>query len=715
MPIDQDSIPIETALVCGQGWRVEWCTRTFASRFELDVGDSIDALFLPSEREHLRSVLCQQEPSAHLFVSQRSDGAAAPWDKTLWHMAPTCRDAQWVFAPLAWDDQAVRALTSRHVNLLIEHLPVMAYSINDQGQIVSVSDVWLERTGYTRGEVVGRPSLDFLCEESRAYARDVVLPEFFRTGQCRDVHYRYVTRGGEMIDVLLSATSKRDASGRVDQSLAVMVDITERARVQTDLRLQKTLMDAFFEAIPDAVIIASSERVIQRINAHGEALFGFGIEELRGHTTQVLYGDLQTYERRGREQFNPSQTGAPSTAHVRYRRKNGSYFDSETSASPIRTPEGELLGYLGIVRDISERLAMSRREAMLHERTRVVLSSIPDLILEHDTKGHVSFASDTVTEHTKQNKIINTIKDLSDSSIFSQHFDEEIIARAMAASQRATESLRPECFGCTLRHEGARKHCQWTIYPTTYDTLVSVIRDVTGERARIEELARHNEQLAEKNELLEQFVHIAAHDLRSPVRAAKNLRSWLEDDLPEPRDEDIQFYLDEMKRRLEKMDAMLVDLTRFIRESHTLGESCSFPIQEYLSGYPLPEGAEIAYHGPAVLALARIPAEVVLRNLVQNAITHHDRDHIHVTVRAECVAPHCSLMIKDDGPGIDPVYHDKIWKLFQKLDDTHQGSGMGLTIVKHLLSSLGAHIQLESPLSDQGRGTRWIITWPLSS
>jgi diguanylate cyclase (GGDEF)-like protein/PAS domain S-box-containing protein len=107
---------------------------------------------------------------------------------------------------------------------LYAHTPVMLHSIDAEGRLVSVSDRWLERFGYDAAEVIGHKSTEFLSEESRRYANEVVLPEFFRTGECVDVAYQMVAKDGALVDVLLSATAERGDSGRVVRSLAVLLD-----------------------------------------------------------------------------------------------------------------------------------------------------------------------------------------------------------------------------------------------------------------------------------------------------------------------------------------------------------------------------------------------------------------------------------------------------------------------------------------------------------
>ncbi len=118
--------------------------------------------------------------------------------------------------------RALRESDSRYERCYRE-LPVMLHSIDEDGRILDVNAEWLRTMGYARNQVVGRPFVDFLTEASRRYAIEETQPAFFRTGYARDVPHSFATRDGEVVDVLLSATSDRDPQGNFLRSIAVAV------------------------------------------------------------------------------------------------------------------------------------------------------------------------------------------------------------------------------------------------------------------------------------------------------------------------------------------------------------------------------------------------------------------------------------------------------------------------------------------------------------
>jgi PAS domain S-box-containing protein len=131
-----------------------------------------------------------------------------------------------------------RALSSseRRYRLLYELSPAMLHSIDPKGRLIDVSNEWLANLGYSRDEVLGRMSTDFLTPESRAYAQKVVFPDVIRTGRCDDVEYRMVRKDGSVIEVLLSAMTELDEEERPVRTLAILTDVTARRKAEEGSR-----------------------------------------------------------------------------------------------------------------------------------------------------------------------------------------------------------------------------------------------------------------------------------------------------------------------------------------------------------------------------------------------------------------------------------------------------------------------------------------------
>jgi PAS domain S-box-containing protein len=129
--------------------------------------------------------------------------------------------------------------SEKRYRIIYHNTPGMLHSIDTKGRLISVSDNWLEVLGYEREEVIGQKITGFFTEASRNYAEKVVLPEFFKTGFCKDIPYQFVKKNGDTLDILLSAIGDRDEEGNVIRSLAVSIDVTERNQAEKALKLAK--------------------------------------------------------------------------------------------------------------------------------------------------------------------------------------------------------------------------------------------------------------------------------------------------------------------------------------------------------------------------------------------------------------------------------------------------------------------------------------------
>ena len=245
---------------------------------------------------------------------------------------------------------------------LYHKIPAIVHSIDADGRLVSVSDYWLELLGYQREEVIGRPSTDFLTEESSCYAVETALPEFMRTGVCHNVPYRFVKKNGEILDILLSATAERDTCGRIERSYAVLVNVTPQK--EAEQRLQDFLATAtqwLWEMDAEYRFTFLSE---------GYSKAGFVPARILGKTRWEMAGvtpdrddvwhqhlaDLEA--RRPFRDFECSWIGPDGNEHYR-----------SVSGMPIFDAQGVFKGYRGTSRDITERkqATMTIERLALHD------------------------------------------------------------------------------------------------------------------------------------------------------------------------------------------------------------------------------------------------------------------------------------------------------------------------------------------------------------
>ncbi len=245
-------------------------------------------------------------------------------------------------------------------------------------------------------------------------------------------------------------------------------------------------------------------------------------------------------------------------------------------------------------------------------------------------------------------------------------------------------------------------------------TMNTVLEQRVVERTR--QLEEKNKELERSNRELEKFAYVASHDLRSPLRAIDNLSQWINEDaghlLPAPSKE----HLAKMRGRVRRMEQLLDDLLAYSR----IGR---FPynlelvdvrqlVQDIVTLLNIPPTFHVSMADALpIFYTKRVPLESVLRNLIGNAIKHHHRPDGHVHVAAHEMDEWFEFVIHDNGPGIDPQFHGKIFEIFQTLQprDKVEGSGMGLAIAKKAIEIAGGTITVES---SAGCGATFRFTWP---
>jgi len=256
---------------------------------------------------------------------------------------------------------------------LYNHTPVMMHSINTDGRLVSVNDHWLRTLGYGRDEVLGRPAIDFLTEESRRYARDVAIPELFRTGFVRDVEYQMVKKDGQVIDVVLAASVERDASGQVLHSLAFILDVTDRKRAEAAARRSESRFRQLMEHAADAFFVVDPESRIVDVNARACESLGYSREELLGMSVPEI--DIEVTPERASGILAQIAPGAAITIQGTHRRKDGSTFPVEVRVGAFTEDDGKYR--IALARDVSERRRMERELKKSEERYRELFENAP--------------------------------------------------------------------------------------------------------------------------------------------------------------------------------------------------------------------------------------------------------------------------------------------------------------------------------------------------
>ncbi len=248
--------------------------------------------------------------------------------------------------------------------------------------------------------------------------------------------------------------------------------------------------------------------------------------------------------------------------------------------------------------------------------------------------------------------------------------------------------------------------------------------------AQIRELKRLNSGLSQcidlinqRNQELDRFVGIVAHDLKVPLRAIANLSQWLEDDLMNQIPSENKEQLQLMRSRIFRMNALIDGLSQYAR----LGREDIKPetvcvqtlLEEAIDSVAPPPAFKIKIDPMPILFTKRVMLNQVFTNLISNAVRHHDRLDGHIRISGETIIVNdyqqnpvefYEFAIADDGRGIDLDRQVEIFNIFQtsELRKKTQSSGIGLTIVKKIVETEGGKIRLDSQV---GIGSTFYFTW----
>ncbi len=139
---------------------------------------------------------------------------------------------------------------------------------------------------------------------------------------------------------------------------------------------RRAFISAVFNDVPDAIVVTDTERRVILLNPAAERIFGYRPEELLGQSTRTLYESEAEYRRLGELYANQQAQDKPAPYVLEYRRRDGSLFPGETVAGVIRDEDGATAGYLGIVRDVGERLRQEESARLAHQRLEDALESL---------------------------------------------------------------------------------------------------------------------------------------------------------------------------------------------------------------------------------------------------------------------------------------------------------------------------------------------------
>jgi len=620
---------------------------------------------------------------------------------------------------------------------------LLARSLDDR--IIRWSDGNRRLYGYDAEETEGKPASELL-QTHFDRPLEQIHADLELNGRWEGEVTRR-TKDGTRIPVALLWALRRDERGKPLDILEVSTDITrqksaEEALREMNLTLEKRVVErteelratalyarSLLEASLDPLVTISPDGNVTDVNAATESATGVPRAQLVG----THFSDYFTEPSKANAGYQQVlRDGTVRDYPLTVRHASGRTTDVLYNATVYRNEAGAVQGVFAAARDVTEhnRMEAQLRVASLYARSLLEASFDPLVTISPDGKiTDVNKATEEATGIPRQ-RLIGTD--------FSSYFTDP--ERAGAGYRKVLSDGFVRDYPLTVRHSAGRTAdvlYNATIYRNEAGEVQGVFaaaRDVTERNKMEQELARYRLQLEElvkqrtselektaaelsrSNKDLEQFAYVASHDLQEPLRAVGGFASLLKQQLKDRLDADGQKYIGHVVEGAERMQALINDLLTYSRVGSRGGARTPVDMKQALDDAvgnlsAAIEASRAVIRSDPLPTIAADPSQMVqlLQNLVGNAIKFHGprAPDIHIGARREKDA--WVFSVRDNGIGIEPKYHDRIFLIFQRLHSRleYPGTGIGLAVCKKIVERHSGRIWFES---QPGEGTTFFFT-----
>lgn len=421
--------------------------------------------------------------------------------------------------------------------------------------------------GCSAAELIGQ-SVRILIPPERQAEEDDILAQIRRGERVKHFETVRLTKDGQRLDVSVTISPIRDASGAVVAASKIVRDISGEKRA----RSAQVYLAAIVESSEDAILAKDLNGIIQSCNPSAERLFGYTRSELVGQSVRMLIPpDRQSEEDALLGRIRAGQR----TEHFETVRlaKDGHLIDISLSVSPIRDESGAIIGASKIVRDISEQKRLARELAAQQEWFRVTLGSIGDAVIASDPDGRVTYMNSSAQTLTAWAAEEATGQALADVFHIVNEKTRQSVDNPAALVMRSGHIVGLANHKVLIDRDGIDHPIADSAAPIQDATgriigVVLVFRDVTEER-------RAEEAIAEQREWFETTLEsigdaVIATDVRGRVvfmnPVAEHLTGWRLDDARHRTCAEVFNIINEQTRRIVENP-----VTRVLKEGVIVG------------------------------------------------------------------------------------------------------------------------------------------------
>lgn len=468
------------------------------------------------------------------------------------------------------------------------------------------------------------------------------------------------------------------------------------------IHVTSELARSIINMLPTGAMVVNSEGVILVSNSNLDGVFESDCSIAGSSINNYLpiaVGE-QAHERYMHSFFDdptPRQMGAGKSLHATT--SSGRNIPIEIGLNPIYVDEQ--LCVLATVVDITSRLEAS----LLVERT---IEAAPHGVLLVDQLGTITLANQSLCDsfgYAADDVIGKKIEVLLPARYRDSHL-------AMRKSFWREPSVRRMGIGrdlTALHADGREFPVEIGLSPLSEDKQVTLVTltDIT-DRKRMEL------ELKDSNQSLEEFTYVASHDLKSPLRGISDLVEWINDDLGSDVSGEVPKNLNRISVRVNRMELLIENLLSYARSGKSESEVEEIDIPELLDStlsflnVPPQFTVSLSLSEKEITAV-KTPLETVLRNIISNAVKHHDKNEGTIQIVTKSEGNMVLFSITDDGPGIPKSSRQRVFKLFQTAStQSKRSTGIGLSVCRRLVEAHGGRIEFKC----DSKNTTFFIWWP---